>query len=62
MEQEPTLIVDKQLLEAVSLEAKSSIPIAQLIIGKDIDIIRGVTLPHIVGDATEALHVSPTVS
>ena len=54
--------VDKQLLEAVSLAAKSSTTTAQLGIGKDIDIMGRVTLPHTIGEAMEALHVSPTIS
>jgi len=53
---------DEQLLEAVSLEAKSSIPMAQLSSVKYIDIMRRVTAPHIVGDAIEALYVSPIVN
>jgi len=60
--QEATHVVDEQLLEAVSLVAKSSISIAQLSIGEDIDIIRRVTSHHIIGGETEALHVSPIVS
>ena len=60
--QEATLVVDEQLLEFVSLEAKSSIPIAQLSIDKDIEIVRRVSSTYTVGDATKALHVSHIVS
>ena len=42
--QEVTLIVDDQLLEAISLEAKSSILTVQLNTGKYIDIVRGLLI------------------
>ena len=62
MVQETTLVVDEQLLEAMGLEVESSIPAAQLGICKDINTVRRLTLPYIVGDVTEALYVSPTIS
>ena len=60
--QEATPIVDEDLLEAVTLGAKSCGAIAQLSVGKDIDIKRKVTSPPTVGDITASLHESPTTS
>ena len=58
--QEATPIVNEDLLEAVTLAAKSCEATAQLSIDKDIDIVRRVTSPPIVGDVTTSLHESPT--
>ena len=55
---EATPIVDEDLLEAVNLVAKSCSVTAQLNISKDIDIVRRVTSPPIVGDVTTSLHES----
>ena len=60
--QEATPIVNENLLEAVTLAAKSCDATTQLCIGKDIDIVRRVTSPPIVGDVTASLHESPTPS
>jgi len=60
--QEATSIIDEQLLEAINLEAKSSIQTAQLRIGKAIKIVRRVASPHTIGDGIDALYVSPTIS
>ena len=59
---EATPVVDKDLVEAVTLAAKSCGATAQLSIGKDIDIMRRVTSPPTVGDVTTPLHGSPTSS
>ena len=60
--QEATSIIDEQLLEAVNLEAKSSIQTTQLGISKAIEIARRVASPHTIGDGIDALYVSPTIS
>ena len=52
--QEAMLIVDDNLLEAISLEAKSSISMAYLGIGKDIGIVRKVTSPHTIRDVNRS--------
>jgi len=60
--QEATPIVDEDLLDAITLAAKSCGATAQLSIGKDIDIVRRVNSPAAVGDVTTFLHESPTPS
>ena len=60
--QEATPIVDEDLLEAVTPAAKSCGTTAQLSIGKDIDIMKKVTLPPAIRDVTTSLHESPTTS
>jgi len=56
--QEATPFVNDDLLEAVTLAAKSYGATAQLSISKDIDIVRRVTSPPV----TASLHESPTPS
>ena len=64
--QEATLVVDEQLLEAISLTLKSSTSRAYLDIGKDIDVVQRMTSPHAIGDGTskgiEASYALPTTS
>ena len=64
--QEATPIVDEQLLEHVSLTAKSSAPKVTPGIGKDIEIVRRQISPHKAGSSasrgTESLHASATQS
>jgi len=57
-----TPIVHEDLLEVVTLAAKSCGAIAHLSIDKDIDIVRRVTLPPTIGDVITSLHGSPTTS
>ena len=59
--QKATPVVDEDLLEAITLAGKSCGTTTQLII-KDIDIMRRVTSPPVVGDLTASLHQSPTTS
>jgi len=56
--QEATPVVDDDLLEVVTLAAKSCGVIAQLSISNDIDIMRRVTSPPVM----VSLHESPTPS
>ena len=58
--QEDIPIVDEDLLDAITLAAKSCGTIAQLSIGKDIDIMRKVTSPLTIRDVTICLYGSPT--
>ena len=48
--QEATPVVNEDLLDAIILTAKSCGETAQLSIDKDIDIMRRVTSPPVVGD------------
>jgi len=60
--QEATIVVDENILEAVTLVTKSCGATVQLSIGKDIDIMRRMTSPPIVRDVRASLHESPTPS
>jgi len=60
--QETTLVVDEDLLGVVTLAAKSCGAITQLSISKDIDTVRRVTSPSVVGDVMASLYELPTSS
>ena len=62
MAQEDTVVVNEDLLKVVTFVAKSCRAIAQLSIGKDIDIVRRVTSPPTIRHVTASLNESPTTS
>jgi len=58
--QEATPVVDEDLLQVITLVAKSCGATAQLCISKDIDILRRVMSRFVIRDVMASLHELPT--